>query len=242
MDAAPILVLAAVERELAPARACLGRLSPRLRFHLTGAGKVSAAVETSRAVIEMRPAWVLQIGCAGAFPTSGLGIGDVAIATEEVLADEGMEAPGSFLDLRQLELPLARRGADALYNVIPVEPIGGELIEEVRRRAGGAFRVLGGRLATVSAGSGTAERARRLELLWRPLAESLEGAAAAFACWRERVPFTELRGISNLTGERSRGSWEIDRACANAARAALVLVEAFLEGRMHPAVATGAPP
>ena len=63
-----ILVLAAVEREMEPLRRRLERLPPPYspRFILTGAGKISAACETTLAILEFSPALAIQAGCAGA--------------------------------------------------------------------------------------------------------------------------------------------------------------------------------
>jgi len=36
----------------------------------------------------------------------------------------------------------------------------------------------------------------------------MEGAAAAHICALYKVPFMEIRGISNLVTDRDRGSWQ----------------------------------
>jgi futalosine hydrolase len=71
-------------------------------------------------------------------------------------------------------------------------------------------------MATVSVCAGTdrlvAERARQ-----GALAESMEGAAVAFAAARQGVPFVEVRGISNLCGPRDGASFNLAAAIRNAA-------------------------
>ena len=52
----------------------------------------------------------------------------------------------------------------------------------------------------------------------------MEGAAAALVAWRQRVRFSEIRGISNMTGNRNRESWKIAEACEAAAAAAGVWI------------------
>jgi futalosine hydrolase len=54
----------------------------------------------------------------------------------------------------------------------------------------------------------------------------MEGAAAAHVCALYGVPFLEVRGISNLVGDRDRQSWQVEEAVAVAGRAALALVAA----------------
>ena len=227
----PVLVLAAVERELEP---FLQLLDPawrsRVQTRVTGVGKISSALETERALTEWQPDRVVQIGCAGAFPASGLEPGDVGLASEEVLADEGVETPEGFLELDVLELPAARRGDAALYNRVPVSLPAPSVLEELRRRTSASFRLATGRFITVSAGSGSEDRVRELESRWQPLLESMEGAAVALVCWERETPFHEIRGVSNRVGPRDRASWDVDTALRNAALTAMELLHAQWTG------------
>ncbi len=225
-------ILAAVERELAPLRqrcaastACLPHT-----FIVTGAGKAGAASAATAAVLEERPALLLQVGCAGAYPASGLEIGDVVIATTEVFADEGALTLSGFLDLNALGLPAL---GDDLYNEIPTALPPSSLWSSVRSKVAGRFECRAGRLATVSTGSGTDERAIEMERRWHPLAESMEGAAVALVGSRYDCPFVEVRGISNLVGARDRAAWNIDGACEHAAEVAALLLHSpsLLESR-----------
>jgi futalosine hydrolase len=55
----------------------------------------------------------------------------------------------------------------------------------------------------------------------------MEGAAAAHICALYKVPFLEIRGISNLVTDRDRGSWQVERAVSVAGRAALAVLESL---------------
>lgn len=183
---------------------------------LTGVGKVSTAIELSRALLRTPAALVLQVGIAGAFSSSNLAPGDVVVSSEEILADEGVETGEGFLPLEKLGLGGAPwRLALPLAQRLPLEAIARDAQER--------YRVARGRTITVSTVTGTAARAAMLEALWSPLAESMEGAAAAFAAARAGCLFLEVRGISNLVGPRDRAAWEVERAAANAAEVALAL-------------------
>jgi futalosine hydrolase len=188
-------------------------------------GKVRAAAATLREIAAARPAWILQVGCGGAFPGAGLELGDVVLALEEFLADEGVETPAGFLGLEELGFAQARRGGEALYSRIPVASPSDLGIEDWEDAAAAlaqsrGFRLRSGRMVTVSTASGTDARAQALEARFQPLVESMEGAAAALVAWEEGIPFLELRGVSNFTGARDRARWEVERACGNAAVAA----------------------
>ena len=53
----------------------------------------------------------------------------------------------------------------------------------------------------------------------------MEGAAAAHICALYGTPFLEVRGISNLVGDRDRAAWEVRRAVAAASWAARAIVD-----------------
>jgi futalosine hydrolase len=42
-----------------------------------------------------------------------------------------------------------------------------------------------------------------------PVVESMEGAAFHYVCLMEKIPFLQLRGISNYVGERNKANWKI---------------------------------
>jgi futalosine hydrolase len=71
-------------------------------------------------------------------------------------------------------------------------------------------------VATVSVCAGTHELARERSRDGA-IAESMEGAAVAYAARRRGVPFIEVRGISNLCGPRSGAPFEIASAVRHAA-------------------------
>lgn len=228
-----VLVVSAVERELAIIRQVLeGSREPGVRFVTTGVGKAACAAKLARSLADRLPDWVIQIGCGGGFETRGLEVGDVAIATREIFADEGVATDTGFLGLEAVELPCATRSDHTLYEEVPVHAPPPDFVERLAAELAGAFRITSGPFVTISTGSGTASRAAELEARWEPVCESMEGAAAALACWLEGVPFVEIRGLSNFVGPRDRAAWEIERAVANAAKVAAALIDTPFELRL----------
>ena len=213
-----ILVIAATDTELEPARELLGKNTGGIRIATTGAGKVSAALATLELVQEKRPDWIIQTGCAGAYPSSGLATGDAAIANLEIFADEGVEAPGGFLSMEDLALPQAAREGELIYNRVPVDGPSKTTLDSIRSVIGNGPRIKTGHFCTVSCGSGTDAASSRIVETWNPLVESMEGASAALVAWKHSVRFSEIRGVSNTTGNRNREEWEIPAACEVAAR------------------------
>lgn len=47
---------------------------------------------------------------------------------------------------------------------------------------------------------------------YNPAIESMEGAALHYVCLQEKVPFLQLRTVSNLVGERDKSKWKLAEA------------------------------
>jgi futalosine hydrolase len=185
-------------------------LKGRLRTVVTGVGQVNMAHALTVEIERARPDQIWVVGIGGAYPGSGLAVGDVVCAESETFGDLGVETPEGFLELTEF-----------LRNWFPVE------VQPLARRA---------RFVTVSTCSGTEELAERLRARTGGAVENMEGAAAAQIAARYGIPLAEIRGISNLTGRRDRAAWKIAEA-AEAAQAAVLAAlgsAAMPQGNHHP--------
>ncbi len=192
-----------------------GRISGHLvSLLICGVGKVNAALATEALLSLRHPEVVILFGCGGAYPRSGLQVGDLAIATEEIFGDEGVQSPSGFLDMEQLGLPLATYQNEPLFNKIPlITP----MINEVRAMLKPGLVAKGqslitGPFVTVSCGSGTDQIAADITARTDGICENMEGAAVAQVCLQHKVSMIELRGISNQTGDRNMVDWNIPKA------------------------------
>lgn len=184
-----------------------------------GVGKAAAAAAITAAIVERRPRWVLLFGVCGAYPPGhvsedGLDVGRVCVVGEEWLADEGVETEAGFVSIAAL----------GLGSVGPFAADPGRTRE--------AAAILGApivRGATVSACSGTDAASRTIAGRTRAVVESMEGAAVAVACAQLGVPWVQVRCVSNRTGDRARGGWDLPRAVAGAQAAVHTLARAWSE-------------
>ena len=190
-----------------------------------GIGKVNASAATAALIERYQPRLVINVGCAGAYAGSSLKIGDIAVANVEILADEGVEISGGWLGLDKMGLPSLVTAHGDYYNEIPLSYTVVEKVIALADRL--EIRLMRGRFATVSTCSGSSDRGGILESRYNVVTESMEGAAVALVCLRYGVDCLEIRGISNMVGERDIDSWDIPRAATNAQR----FVIAFLEDR-----------
>lgn len=200
----PLLVCVATELEGAWLRE---RLADRADVTVvrTGVGPVNAAHAVTLALTRHRPSAIVVCGVGGAYPASGLSVGDVVCASEECYGDLGASSPGGFLDMRALGFPVIAAPAP-LYNdlplsVFPIEP-----------------RV---KFVTVSTCTGTAAAAAAIAARTGGGVENMEGAAVAHVAHLHGVPVGEVRGISNLVTDRDPGAWRLQEAARAAQEAVL---------------------
>jgi futalosine hydrolase len=199
------LVCTATEFEATLLRERLGN-TVGIRLVTTGVGVVNAAHAVTLAISTDKPGAIVVCGVGGAYPSSGLRIGDVASAETEVYGDLGADSPTGFLDMKALGLPVVVTPSSALYNDLPLQ------LFPTERRV---------RFVTVSTCTGTRERAQSRESRTRGAVENMEGAAIAHVAHLHGIPVGEVRGISNIATDRDRGSWQLKDA-AEAAQVALI--------------------
>ena len=165
--AEPIIVICAMDFELAHLQQALASVDWPVELVLSGMGMVNAADVAERVIAECAPRAVLNYGCAGAH-RSDLEIGDVVVGTHVV----------AYLD------------ADT-----PVLECDAQLVEAARRLADD--RVVFGTVASADAWNRTPEAIDELVRRHASLCEDMEAAAIALVCKRHGVPFLTIKDISN---------------------------------------------
>lgn len=183
---------------------------------LTGIGKVNAAIVTTHLLERLKPALIVNTGCGGAYPDSGLAVGNLAVATAEVYGDEGVLTVNGWHNLEIIGIPSVERKGNRYSNEFP-------LSMELAAKVFGFATSLGlpvkrGKFVTVSTCSGTYLRGEELEKRFGGICENMEGAAVAHTALLYDTPFLEVRGISNLVEDRNIATWDIPRAVEMAQR------------------------
>ncbi len=194
-----------------------------------GVGKASAAAATTLLLETLRPKLVINFGCGGAYPGSELQVGDLALASEEIYGDEGVESPEGFLDMERLGFALAQKNGHRYFNRFPVAAEALEMARPLlaQTAAASGCRLALGPAVTVSCCSGTDQTARTLARRTGGICESMEGAAVAQVCALYTTPFLEIRGISNLTEDRDLARWDLKGGARIAQQAVLTLLEGW---------------
>ena len=195
------------------------------RLAITGIGPVNAAHSLTRELEASRPTLVLQFGIGGAYVPSGVSVGQVACATEELYGDLGAITPDGWLSMEDLGFPVVPSDPPR-FNRFPLDAT-------LVARAAEACGAVCGPFLTTSRCTGVRDIGDALHARTGGICENMEGAAAAHVCALYDVPFLEVRGISNLVEDRDRDAWRVDEAIVAACDAIVLvlrMIDAVMEG------------
>ena len=193
-----------------------------------GMGKVNAAHAATVLVERHAPEAVIVFGVGGAYPSSGAKVGDIALAREEIAGDEGVLMRDGFRDTRFIGIPLITTVSSTMYNTFPAPlSLFQSALKALQSSFGPGGTVHAGTFVTLSACTGTNERARELEQRYHGLCENMEGAAVAQVAALHNIPWLEVRGISNIVEDRDLEKWDIPRAAGSAQKAVVSILEGW---------------
>lgn len=161
--------------------------------YTVGVGPAAAAAGTARLLALAEAAGigydgVVSAGIAGGF-AGRAAVGEIVVATASVSAELGVRTEAGFTPLGELGF-------------------GSEVAECALRLAAGVTGSRG-EILTLSTITGSAERVAELTAAHpAALAEAMEGFGVATAAARARLPFIEIRAVSNAVGDRDRSGWD----------------------------------
>ncbi len=179
----------------------LAAFGPTDSSFLTGVGIPLALAQTLTVAGRLRPRRILNIGIAGAYPSSGLQIGDIVAGQSEVYGDVGFALP---------QLPGFRHIGESEWGAFYREPLPLMQFAEFPAPCLGSG-------CTVNTCTGTEEVGRLRETLFDAKFETMEGAAVAQAGQMLGIPVCEIRAISNFASVRDMRPENIRLALANLA-------------------------
>ena len=165
-----------------------------------GVGSTLAATHLSHALGKGEFQLVIQAGVAGAYDIS-FNLGDVVQVTQDGFLDVGVEEKnGDFTSIFEMGLiepnqyPFTETWIKSEEDSLPTF---------LRKVNGGTVNTVHGSTLSIEK---TVAKYPELEI------ESMEGAAAAYACKVFKIPFIQIRAISNYVEPRNRENWELELA------------------------------
>ena len=204
-----LLLCIATEGEGALLRERFDGTNASIAIVRTGVGAVNAAHAVTLFLSQTGAKAIVVCGVGGAYPSSGIDVGQVVCAQSECYGDLGASSPSGFLDMKALGFPTVE-APTPLFNDLPMQ------IFPTERRV---------RFVTVSTCTGIDADARAIESRTGGGVETMEGAAVAHVAHLHGIPVGEVRGISNIVTNRDKSSWQLRDAAVAAQKAVLEWID-----------------
>lgn len=183
---------------------------------ITGVGSTATAFHVGQFLAQNQPDLAINAGVAGDFDRN-FRLGDVLNVATERFGDLGVEdADGRFTDL--FELGLLEKNTPPFANGLLRNPAA-EQASFLPSVHGLTVNKVHGSPASIAAIQAKYPDAQ---------SESMEGAAFFYACLLAKIPFLEIRSISNYVEARDREKWNIPLAINNLNRTLIAMLETFV--------------
>jgi len=209
-----ILLIAATAKEIEPFFEYYKntKKTQNIDILITGIGLTATTYRLLKQLQLKRPDMVIQAGVAGSF-NKEIPLGTVVAVKKETIADQ------SVIELKRLK---------TLFDLqlIPHDQFpfkkgwlenNNEALKKLRLKKVNAISV--NEITT------SRQRVQFYEKSFQPAIESMEGAALHYTCLMEKIPFIQLRSISNYIAERDKAKWDMKKSIVNLNQELIRLVE-----------------
>ncbi len=209
-----ILIVAATPLEIGP---FLDRLKNEsiagkpVDILISGIGLTATTYSLLKQIAIRKPRLVIQAGVGGCFDKK-ISLGEVVIVKKEAIADQ------SVVELKKLKTLFD-------LNLLPENKFPfskGWLVNDHPVPAGIKLKKVGGISVNQITTSPAIIKFQREK--FNPVIASLVGAALTCVCLMEKIPFLQLRAVSNYIGERNKKKWKMKDAIMKLNKALLSII------------------
>jgi futalosine hydrolase len=181
-------------------------------FCITGIGCTFTAYNLTKKLQNAKFDLILNVGIAGSF-VKNTEIGTTVIVENEIFGNLGIAYPhkfSTFFDenfINENEYPFTN----------------GKLFCKYANR----FNAMNLKLAcglTVDVASGEQNQIENRKKMFNADIETMEGSAFFYVCLSEKIPFLEIRAISNYIEPRNKNKWNIPLATENLTNTVLIFL------------------
>jgi futalosine hydrolase len=194
-----LLVTAATSQEILYDYRSLSTDKCKTSCLITGVGLMAATYSITKYLHTNPIDLVLQIGIAGSLDKD-LQLNEVVCIKSDSVADLGVEENNEFKSLFDLKL--------IGENDFPWD--GGVLTNNNSILEKCGLKIVNG--ITINEISTNQKRINWYKKKYNARIESMEGAGLHYVCLQEKVPFLQIRSISNYVGERDKSKWSMKQA------------------------------
>ena len=200
-----ILVVAATAKEITPfiELTRTGGLNNNIDILISGIGLTASTYHLAKQLALKKYGLVIQAGVGGSFDLT-IPLGAVVAVKQDAIADQ------SVVELERLKTLFD-------LNLVPQDQYPykkGWLInpnKEVLKKT--KLKIVKG--ISVNQISTSKQMIKFYREVFDPVTESMEGAALHYVCLMEKVPFVQIRSISNYIGERNKQKWDMMNSIVN---------------------------
>jgi len=211
-----ILLIAATAKEIEPFFEYYRntKKTQNVDILITGIGLTATTYRLLKQSQIKRPDLVIQAGVAGCFDRK-IPLGTVVAVKKETIADQ------SVMELKKLKTLFD-------LHLVPHDqfPFTKGWLEN-NNKALKKLKLKKVNAISVNEITTSKQRVRFYEESFQPAIESMEGAALHYTCLMEKIPFIQLRSISNYIAERDKTKWDMKKSIANLNKALIDLIEAI---------------
>jgi len=199
-----ILVIAATPIEINPFLEQLrnGLISRQPDVLITGIGLTATTWSLTRQILIKKPDLVIQAGVGGCFDRR-IPTGTVMAIKQEAIADQSVIELNTLRTLFDLKLVPANQYPFSKGWLVNKN----DVLKKVKLK----------KVNGVSVNEITTDRkkVKFYEQQFAPVVESMEGAALHYVCLMEKLPFIQLRAVSNYIAERNKKNWNMKTSIIN---------------------------
>lgn len=200
-----ILVIAATAKEINPFIELTrgGGFKNNVDILISGIGLTASTYHLAKQLALKKYGLVIQAGVAGSFNLK-IPLGSVVTVKQDTIADQ------SVVELQKLktlfDLKLVPQDQYPYKKGWLINP-NTEILKKTK------LRIVKG--ISVNQISTSKQMIRFYRDVFDPATESMEGAALHYVCLMEKIPFIQIRSISNYIGERNKKKWDMNESIAN---------------------------
>ena len=201
-----ILIVAATAKEIAPfIQLIRGKKISRHNIDIlvSGIGLTTTSYHLTKQLVLKNYDWVIQAGLAGSY-NFDIPLGNVVAIKQDTIADQ------SVVEMKKLktlfDLKLVPHNQHPYKNGWLANPD-----KKIFKQKG--LKVVSG--ISVNQISTSKKMIQFYRNEFNPVTESMEGAALHYVCLMEKIPFLQIRSISNYIGERNKKKWDMGESIIN---------------------------
>jgi futalosine hydrolase len=169
---------------------------------ITGIGLTATTYTLTKQLNIKRPNLIIQAGVGGCFDPA-IPLGTVLAIKQEAIADQSvieMKKLKSLFDLKlipQNQYPFSKGwliNKSEILKKVNLKKVKGVSVNEITT---------------------SRQKIKFYNDNFSPVVESMEGAALHYVCLMEKIPFLQLRSVSNYIAERNKKNWNMKESIIN---------------------------